>query len=66
MKIETPLKKERLAQRITQLDLMMETGIHYVMISHFENGYFVPKREQKAKLAKALNVPVKKLFPEKE
>jgi len=46
-----------------QIQLWVETGIHYSTISRIECGYLQPTEEQKVKLAKALNVDPDWLFP---
>jgi len=46
-----------------QIQLWVETGIHYSTISRIECGYIQPTEEQKKKLAKALKVKKEWLFP---
>ena len=47
-----------------QIVLAFETGIHYSTISRIECGYLRPTKEQKVKLAEALEVKVDWLFPD--
>ncbi len=54
----------RLSKQKTQVQLMRETGIFYSTISRIERGWLKPSKEQKEKLAKALNVSQNWLFPE--
>lgn len=58
------LKKVRILQDKTQYDLMLKTGIHQTVISHFENGYMKPTEKQKKLLARALRVKIEEIFPE--
>jgi len=46
-----------------QIQLWIETGIHYSTISRIECGYIQPTEEQKKKLAKTLKVKKEWLFP---
>lgn len=46
-----------------QIQLWVETGIHYSTISRIECGYIEPSEDQKEKLAKALRVKKDWLFP---
>lgn len=46
-----------------QIQLWVETGIHYSTISRIECGYLQPTEMQKKKLAEALRVDVDWLFP---
>jgi len=59
------LKEARFFANKPQIQLWIETGIHYSTISRFECDYLVPDEEQKKKLARALNVKVDWLFPAK-
>ena len=63
-KMLSTLKRSRLLQGKTQLDLMLESGVHQTFISLFENGYRKPSEIQKKNLAKALKLSKKELFPE--
>lgn len=59
------LKEARFYAKKPQIQLWVETGIHYSTISRIECGYIHPNKEQKEKLAKALGVKTDRLFPEK-
>lgn len=50
------LEEARFHRRLTQLDLRLKTGIHQSKISMIENGYAIPREDEKARLAKALSV----------
>lgn len=50
------LKEARFKRRLTQFDLRLKTGIHQSKISHFENGYLVPRDDERKRIAKALGV----------
>ena len=58
------LKEARFFKQIPQIQLWIETGIHYSTISRIECGYIEPTDEQKEKLAKALGVKKDWLFPD--
>lgn len=58
------LKEARFYAGKPQIKLGLETGIHYSTISRIECGYIEPTKEQKAKLAKALEAKVDWLFPD--
>ena len=58
------LKEARFFSGKPQIQLWLETGIHYSTISRIECGYIEPNNEWKKKLAKALNVMQDWLFPE--
>jgi len=67
--VKTMIKNERLRQarffaNKPQIQLWLETGIHYSTISRIECGYLQPTEEKKVKLAKALGVKTDWLFPE--
>jgi len=62
----TRLKEARFSSRKTQMQLWLETGIHYSTISRIECGDIIPTEEQKEKLATALQVEVEWLFPNEE
>lgn len=49
-----------------QIQLWVETGIHYSTISRIECGYIKPTENQKIKLARALGVKKNWLFSENE
>ena len=65
-KRKTRLREARFHARKPQIQLWLETGIHYSTISRIECGYLTPTNEQKEKLAVALNVSKKWLFPERK
>ncbi len=48
------LKEARFFAKKPQIQLWLETGIHYSTISRIECGYIKPTEEQKEKLAKAI------------
>ncbi len=58
------LKEARFFAKKPQIQLWVETGIHYSTISRIECGYLQTTEEQKKKLAKALKVKKDWLFPE--
>lgn len=60
------MKEARFFKNKPQIQLWLETGIHYSTISRIESGYIDPTKEQKLKLAKALGVDEDWLFPEKD
>ena len=53
--MKNKLKEARFFSGKTQIQLWLETGIHYCTISRIECGYLKPTEEQKKKLAKALD-----------
>lgn len=60
------LKEARFFKNKPQIQLWIETGIHYSTISRIECGYIMPSKKQKRILAEALSVKADWLFPEKE
>jgi transcriptional regulator with XRE-family HTH domain len=58
------LKEIRAARRATQFDLRIKTGFSQSNISYWERGLLQPSEDQKQKLASALGVNVKDIFPE--
>lgn len=52
------LKAVRAERMESQWSLSRETGIHQSKISLFERGYITPSKEEKQKIADALNVSV--------
>jgi transcriptional regulator with XRE-family HTH domain len=58
------LKEMRFHKGLTQWDLVLETGISQSKLSLFERGYLEPKPDEKARLARALGVPTREIFPE--
>ena len=57
------MKEARFFARKPQIQLWIETGIHYSTISRIECRYIEPTDEQKKKLAAALEVDIDWLFP---
>jgi DNA-binding XRE family transcriptional regulator len=53
----------RAKKRLTQWDVRKATGIHQSKISLIENGYVNPSEDEKIKIATALGVNVKEIFP---
>jgi len=60
------LKQARFFANKPQIQLWLETGIHYSTISRIECGYIEPTEEQKNKLATALRVKKDWLFHKKD
>ena len=60
------LKEARFFAKKPQIQLWIETGIHFSTISRIECGYIQATEEQKEKLAKALKVNVDWLFPDED
>lgn len=57
------LKEARFFAKKPQIQVWLETGIHYSKISRIECGYIQPTAEQKKMLAKTLGVEEDWLFP---
>lgn len=57
------MKEARFYKSKPQIQLWLESGVHYSTISRIESGYLVPSKEQRKKLAKALDVKEEWLFP---
>ena len=57
------LTEARFFSKKPQIQLWVETGIHYSTISRIECGYIKPTEKQKKKLAEASRVDVDWLFP---
>jgi len=57
------LKEARFHRRTSQWDISVKTGIPQSKLSLIENGYVVPKDEEKEKIATALNCSVEEIFP---
>ena len=57
------LREARFRARKPQVQLWLETGIHYSTISRIECGYIKPTEQQKKRLARAVEVEVDWLFP---
>ena len=60
------LKEARFFKRKTQIQLYLETRIHFATISRIECGYIEPTKEQRRKLAEALEKDEDWLFPEEQ
>ncbi len=60
------MKEARFFKNKPQIQLWLETGIHYSTISRIESGYLNPSEEQRKKLAAALEVKDDWLFPEND
>jgi transcriptional regulator with XRE-family HTH domain len=58
------LRLIRILSRVTQDQLMVETGIDQSVISRIERDVIKPSSEQKEKLARALDASPSKLFEE--
>jgi transcriptional regulator with XRE-family HTH domain len=58
------LRIARTRKRVCQYELSYRTGISQGLISLIERGYRQPTREQAEKIANALNVDIKEIFPE--
>jgi len=58
-----PVRLERVVRGIKQYELAAAAGIHFSLMSMIEIGRRKPTEEQKVLIAKALGVPVRKLFP---
>lgn len=58
------LRMVRLRKGLTQWDVSVKTAIPQTTISLYENGYKVPKDEDRKKLAKALGCKTKEIFPQ--
>lgn len=57
------LRETRVVKRITQFQLRINTGIQQSKISLIENGYVEPRDDEKLKLARALGMVPRDLFP---
>lgn len=62
--MKNKLKEARFFANKPQIQLYLDTGIHYSTLSRFECGYLDPSKEQREKLAVALDVSEEWLFPE--
>jgi len=60
---ENRLREYRVKRLMTQKELAKISGVGQVTISFIENGLIDPMELTKAKLARALKVPVEDLFP---
>ena len=63
MKKNDRLKEARFFAKKPQIQLWLETGLHYSTISRIECGYLRPTDEQMTRLARALGVDKDWLFP---
>jgi len=61
--VKNRLKEARFFKKKTQVQLYLETGIHFSTISRIEGGYVQPSKEQRIKLVSALGVDEEWLFP---
>jgi transcriptional regulator with XRE-family HTH domain len=57
------LKEARFFAKKPQIQIWIETGIHYSTISRIECGYIIPTEEQKRRIARVLNTDPDWLFP---
>jgi len=62
-KLRNRLKEARFYANKAQIQLWLETGVHYSTISRIECGYIEPTEVQKKRLASALGVKKDWLFP---
>jgi len=60
------MKESRFYAGKTQMDLFVETGIHYSTISRIECGYLKSTDDQRKQIAESLDVQPSWLFPEEE
>lgn len=60
------LKVARVLKGITQFDLRIATGFSQTMISYWERGLLQPTADQKRKLASALGLDIKEVFPQEK
>ena len=60
------MKEIRARERVTQFVLATKTSISQSRLSYFENGWLIPKREEKERIAKALGLRPDEVFPESE
>ena len=63
-KLGNRLKEARFYANKAQIQLWLETGVHYSTISRIECGYIKPTEIQKKRLASVLRVKKDWLFPE--
>ena len=57
------LRLTRVLRGIGQLELYKKSGVWPSRISGYERGYFELSKDEKRRLAKALKVSVRELFP---
>ena len=60
------LREIRAVRRATQFDLRIKTGFSQTMISYWERGSLQPTEDQKKKIASALGLNVKEVFPQEK
>lgn len=60
------LRETRFLKGLNQYDLSLRTGISQSKISLMENGYVVPREDEKKKIAKVLRCKVEDIFPNDE
>jgi len=56
------LKTELVKRRIPQVRMATELNISPSRLSGIVNGWFMPTKEQKQRIASYLNLPVEKVF----
>lgn len=61
----TPLKMVRLQRHLLQRDLAAHLAVSQQTYSKYENGTVVPDPPTRARIAHALGVPVRLLWPER-
>lgn len=52
------LSTARLSRELTQTELSKKSGVTQAKISRFEKGFYMPTKEEKQKLMKALDWPI--------
>lgn len=62
----SPLRKRRFFGELSIYDLSQKTGIDPAKISLIERGYKFPRKDEKKKIAKALDCKVTDIFSENE
>lgn len=62
----SPLREKRFFKEMSIYDLALETGINPARISLLERNYKVPRKDEKERLARALNCRVEDIFPNNE
>ena len=58
------LKIQRVVRGFTQFDVFLKTGVSQCRLSLMENGYVMPKKAEKCRIAKALGCRVEDIFPD--
>ena len=59
------LREARFFKGLNQWDISFKTGIPQSKLSLIERGYVDPRKDEKKKIAKALNCKVEDIFPRK-